>query len=265
MSDELSPVAPEAAPVPVASDASPAADETAATPQEGASTPADEAKPEAAEGDESKQDKPKQKAAERIGELYGRMKSAERERDSLRAELERLRQPVVDPEKWDQLSYEQQQQVQVRQAVREERAQEIAQAAAAKEHEANIQRSIMLQQRIEAFAEREPEILSIFNDPTLPVTQLGARFIAESEKGAEIAWYLHKNRTEAARIERLDPVSQAYEMGRIEARIAAAPAARRISNAPNPPPKVGGGGNAGAKDPASMSMFEYAEWARRRS
>lgn len=262
MSDDLAPAAQEAAPVPVASDASQAAE--AAPPQEGAieNTPAEGEQPKA-EGEESK-DKPKSKASERIGELYGRMKSAERERDAALAEVQRLRQPVVDPAQWDQLNYEQQQAAQVRQAVREERAAEVEQAARLRESEAQVQRSMMLQQRIEAFAEREPEIVNVLNDPTLPVTQIAARFISESEKGAEIAWYLHKNRSEAARIERLPAVQQAFELGRIEARISAAPAARKVSQAPAPAPKVGGGASAGAKDPASMSMSEYAEWYRKR-
>lgn len=263
MSDDTAPVAPEAAPVPVASNASQAAE--AAPPTTGASeNPPAEGEQPKAEGDESRQDKPKQRASERIGELYGRMKSAERERDAALAEVQRLRQPVVDPNHWDQLTYDQQQAMQVRQAVREERAAEVEQAAYYREREAQSQRAMMLQQRIETFAEREPEILTVLQDPTLPVSEIGARFVAESEKGAEVAFYLHKNRAEAARISRLDPVTQAFELGRIEARISAAPAARKVSQAPGPIPRVGGGANAGAKDPSSMSDDEYSAWYKAR-
>lgn len=262
MSVEAAPVAPEAALVPVASDV-PAVDK-AAPPTEGASAdqPADQ---QPAEGDESPK-KPRQKASERIGELYGRTKAAERERDAALAELARLRKPMVAPEQWDSLSFDQQQAVQMRTAVREERAQEVAQAAQARDLEAQQARAEMFTERFEAFAERVPEASAIMSDPTLPVTEIGARFIAESEKGPEVAWWLHQNRKDAARIARLDPMSQAFELGRIEQRVTVAPTARKVSQAPAPTPKVGGGASAGAKDPASMSDEEYSNWykARRR-
>lgn len=260
MSDEPVLVAPEAAPVAVASDV-PAA-EQAAPPAEGASD--DQPAEQSAEGDESKQ-KPKQKASERIGEIYGRMKAAERERDVALMELERLRKPVVDPAQWDQMSYDQQQATQVRQAVREERAAEIAQAVQARETEAQMHRAVMFQERMEAFTARVPEAAVALNDPTLPVSEISARFIAESDKGPEVAYWLHQNRAEAVRIARLAPVQQAFELGRIEARIASSPTARKVSQAPAPAPKVGGGANAGSKDPASMTEAEYSAWYKSRN
>lgn len=262
MSDATNPTAPEAVQVPVASE-SPAVDEkdVAASPQEGAGEqPPDE---QSGEGEDQNK-KPRQKASERIGELYGRMKSAERERDAALAELGRLRTPVVDPAQWDQLSFDQQQQVQMRQVIREERAQEIEQAAMARDNEARAARQVMFQERFSSFVERVPEASVAMTDPTLPVSEVAARFISESDKGPEVLFWLHQNRQDATRIARMDPVSQAFELGRVEARISAAPAARKISNAPAPVPKVGGGAGAGAKDPTAMTMSEYAEWYRKR-
>lgn len=260
MSVEAAPAAPEVAQVPVASDV-PAVEKTA-PPIEGASEdqPADQ---NPAEGDESKP-KPRQKAQERISELYGRTKAAERERDAALAELARLRKPVVDPQQWDQLSFDQQQAAQMRHAVREERAQEVAQAAHAREIEAEVARGEMFNARLESFVERVPDATVLVTDKSLPVTELGARFIAESEKGPEVAWWLHQNRKEALRIARLEPVAQAFELGRIEARIASTPVTRKVSQAPHPTPKVGGGASAGAKDPASMSDEEYSNWYKAR-
>jgi len=122
----------------------------------------------------------------------------------------------------------------------------------------------MFQDRLAAAKQQIPDIDTVISDPTLPVTDIGARFIAESDKGPQVAYWLGTNRAEAVRIASLDPYSQAFELGRIEARIAAAPASRRISNAPAPVPKVGGGSNTGAKDPAQMTMAEYIEWRNKR-
>lgn len=255
---EMTIAAPEAAPATVPSQEVPATD--AASPIEGAN----ENQPEqSGEGDE-KPEKPRQRAAERISEIYGRMKNAERARDLALAEVERLRRPVVDQENWDQLTYEQQQAAQLRQAVRDERAEELAREAQLREMEARTSRVDMFQDRLKEVKAQIPDIEKAITDPSLPVTEVGARFIHESEKGPQVAYWLATNRDEASRIARLDPFQQAYELGKIEARIGAAPASRRLSNAPAPVPKVGGGSNTGAKDPASMSMAEYAEWYRKR-
>lgn len=255
-------VAPEAAPSLVVSPESPLPESTPAEPpKEGApDTPAEQP----GESDDADK-KPKQKASERIGEIYGRMKQAERERDLATAELARLRQPMVDPEKWDQLSYDQQQALQMRHAVRQERAAEVAESARARDAEAQNHRAVMFQERLGEFVARVPEAKVIVSDPTLPVTDIGARFISESEKGPEVAYWLHQNRQDALRIAALEPVAQAFELGRIEARISSAPTARKVSNAPAPTPKVSGGAGTGAKDPNTMSEAEYSEWYRARN
>jgi len=105
MSESASIAAPDAAPV-VPSTPEAAAPEASAP----ASAPENDNQPEqSGESDEKAEQKPRQKASERIGELYGRMKAMERERNQALQELERLRQPVVDPAKWDQMSYDEQQ------------------------------------------------------------------------------------------------------------------------------------------------------------
>lgn len=234
----------------------------AASPPEGAN----ENQPDQPSGEASeKPEKPKRPASERIGELYGRMKSAERERDLALAEVQRLRQPVVNQQQYEAMSFDEQQAVQVRQAVRQERAEELAQEARNREHEAERVRAEVFSQRLREAADVIPDIDRVIADPTLPVSAVGARFIQESEKGPQVAYWLAQNRAEAARIASLDPYNQAFELGRLEARVSAAPAARKVSQAPAPVPKVAGGANAGAKDPSSMSMSEYAEWYRKRS
>lgn len=247
--------APEAAPATVPSQEANAAE--AASPIDGAI----ENKPdETGENDDQKPEKPRQRASERINELYARTKNAERARDLALAEVERLRRPVVDAGNWDQLSYEEQQSAHMRQAVRSERADELAREAQIREFEANSTRVDMFKDRLKEAKASIPDIEKAITDPSLPVTDIGARFIHESEKGPQVAYWLATNRDEASRIARLDPYSQAFELGRIEARIGAAPASRRLSNAPAPVPKVGGGSNSGAKDPTNMSFAEYERY-----
>jgi hypothetical protein len=263
MSDNA-PVAPEAAPsVASPETAIPAEAKTpeAASPPEGAQ----ENQPEQSGETSEKPEKPKRPASERIGELYGRMKSAERERDLALAEVQRLRQPMVDPQRYEAMSFDEQQALQVRQAVRQERAEELAQTAEFREQEAARVRGEMFKQRLVEAAETIPDIDKVITDPTLPVSTIGARFIQESDKGPQVAYWLSQNRAEAARIAALDPYTQAFELGKLEARVSSAPAARKVSQAPAPVPRVAGGANAGAKDPSTMSMSEYAEWFRKRS
>lgn len=253
-------VAPEAAPVVLPSpDQSPAPE--AVSSEQDASV---ENKPGEEPGESDGKDKPRQKAAERISEIYGRMKNAERARDLALAEVERLRRPVVSPEQWDSLSYDQQQAAQMRHAVRQERAEELASEAHFRQQEAQASRGAMFQDRLAAVKETIPDIDVVVNDPSLPVSEIGARFITESDKGPQVAYWLAQNRAEAARIARLDPLAQAFELGRIETRISAAPSSRKVSAAPAPVPRVGGGANTGAKDPARMSMSEYVEWRNKR-
>jgi hypothetical protein len=172
---------------------------------------------------------------------------------------------VVDPAKYESMTWDEQQAVQVRQAVREERAQEMAEQVRYREAEAERVRAEVFKQRLTEAAARIPDLDTVITDPTLPVSQIGARFIQESERGPEVAYWLSQNRAEAARIASLDPYTQAFELGKLEMRVTSAPAARKVSQAPAPVPKVAGGANAGAKDPASMSMDEYAQWVKSRS
>lgn len=86
-----------------------------------------------------------------------------------------------------------------------------------------------------------------------------ADLIAESDKGAEIAYWLGKNPHEATRINHLPPHMQGAEIARIEARLSTV-STRKTSNAPTPPPVLNGQTAPGVKDPSSMSMAEYAKW-----
>ncbi len=200
-------------------------------------------------------------ARQRIAELTAQKYAHQAEIAHLRAELKRLRTPV-QPADIDALPLEQQDALRVRQAVREERADEIETEMARKAAAAAQAQFEMLQTKVEAVADRIPDIREKVFDPTLPVSDAAAELIAESDKGAELMYWLATHRGEAERIYHLPPIRQAAELARIEARLQAAPQVRRTSRAPNPVPTVGGGMAPVSKDPAAMTQAEYEAWRR---
>jgi hypothetical protein len=262
--DDLSNPAGDTAPLPEAN-----ATAEAISPDKGATTPAEtgdttstpeqganESKPEG----EKAPDKPRQKASERISELYGRVKQAERDRDFLMSELQRLKQPIAKPEDRESLTFAEQQALDVREAVRAERAAEKegeAERAARVAHQA---KQAVFDVRVDDARARMPDFEAVAYSKDVKITEVGAEFIYESEKGPEIAYWLGKNAAEAARIASLPPHKQGAELARIEARITAAPVVRKTSQAPAPTPQVGGGSSPSAKDPAAMSVAEMQKY-----
>lgn len=91
-----------------------------------------------------------------------------------------------------------------------------------------------------------------------------AEAIQTSEHGPALLNYLARNVAESKRIYKLPPLQQARELGRLEAKFAAAPAQSTASGAPPPPPQVKGASDTSVtKDPAKMSDSEwYAEQQR---
>jgi hypothetical protein len=89
---------------------------------------------------------------------------------------------------------------------------------------------------------KAPDFDQVVTDKT-PIHAKAAPFIVESEKGGEIAYWLGKN-PDAARdlYQKFETApAQAYiELGRIEARLSAAPA-KPVSTAPKPAPVLNGG------------------------
>lgn len=104
---------------------------------------------------------------------------------------------------------------------------------------------------------RYADFATVFSDD-VPVTADGAEIIADSDMGADIAYWLGSNRTEAARIAKLPPLKQAVEIGRIEARLSL-PRSKTVTTAPEPIAPVRGKATA-SKDPDKMSPAEYRKW-----
>lgn len=84
--------------------------------------------------------------------------------------------------------------------------------------------------------------------------------IAESDIGPELAYHLAKHPEDAERIARLAPHSAIRELGKLEAKLSAPPAVKKVTNAPAPIETVQGRGPQGSKDPGDMTQDEYRKW-----
>jgi hypothetical protein len=124
---------------------------------------------------------------------------------------------------------------------------------------------------LEAYHDREEVARDKYDDfeqvaynPNLPVTEAMARAIQASEIGPDVLYHLGSSPNEAARISRLDPILQAREIGKIEARLAAEPLVKKTSNAPAPIAPVTARSNGAPRydttDPRSTKSMSTSEW-----
>lgn len=124
---------------------------------------------------------------------------------------------------------------------------------------------------LEQYHDREDEAKAKYSDfeqvaynPNLAITTAMAKAIQYSEIGPEVAYHLGANPREAERISRLDPILQAKEIGKIEAKLAADPPVKKTSNAPSPISPVTarstGSPNFDTTDPRSIKSMSTSEW-----
>jgi hypothetical protein len=124
---------------------------------------------------------------------------------------------------------------------------------------------------VAAYQDREEDARDKYEDfeqvaynPNLPITTVMAQTIQASEIGPEVAYYLGANPKEADRISRLEPMIQAKEIGRIEAKLAADPPVKRSTSAPAPisPVTAKNSGNPAydTTDPRSVKTMSASEW-----
>src|SRR5271166_324092 len=115
------------------------------------------------------------------------------------------------------------------------------------------------EQRKAAAMETMPDWETVVTAENLPIPLPVARAIVRSEDGPQVAYYLGKNPDEAARIAKLDPEQQIYEVGRIIGERPWQRNARTVSKAPAPIAPLGGSRQrAGQVSPEDESMEAYA-------
>ena len=137
----------------------------------------------------------------------------------------------------------------------------IAKREAAKQHS----------QVLESYHDLEEEARNKYDDfaqvaynPKLPVTDVMAETIQSSEIGPELAYYLGSNPKEAERISRMTPLSQAKEIGKIEAKLVSAPPVKKTTSAPAPISPVtarsSGSPAFDTTDPRSSKTMTDSQW-----
>ena len=210
-------------------------------------------------------EKPKVPFKERFNEVYAQKKQAEaeaayarQEASRLRAELDKLRQIPTD-----QVPYEQQDELRMRAAVKEERLAEKEAEAQRRTEQVHEARIATFEAKVSEALDRMPDFYQVFSQ--VPVSDVAAELIADSSKAAEVAYFLGKNPDQAKRIYQLPAHLQGAEIARIEARVSAAPQVRKVSKAPPPVSTIGGQSSPGVKDPGQMTEAEYSAWYRQRA
>lgn len=104
---------------------------------------------------------------------------------------------------------------------------------------------------------RYPDFEAVAFNSTIPISASMAEVMQDSEKGVDIAYYLGKNREEAARIAQLPPLQAARAIGLIEAKLTVPIAASvKVSSAPPPVTPISGKGG-GEVDTSKMTDDEW--------
>ncbi len=118
--------------------------------------------------------------------------------------------------------------------------------------------------RAEAARDKYDDFEQVAYNPAVPVSQVMAEAVMADELGPEILYHLGSNPSEARRIAQLSPVQQAREIGKLSAKLAAAPPAKTISSAPAPITPVSARNVApkivDTTDPRAAKSMSASEW-----
>lgn len=251
----------EAPDVPATPEAEQQAAETATAPEQSQTEQQDAAdEPSVQEDDQPK--KPN-RTAQYIDRLKEQRNDAKREAEAARAELMRLQERMSQPVEYDEYDDDARQAHTTRQVLDEQRAEDAQTRLEAAQEAAWNQGVDAFYQSIEANADRFPNLANEFNQ-LQGVTPVMAETLMESDLSAELAHWMVSNPQEVARMATLPPAQQIRHLALQEGRIAQAPKARKVSQAPPPPPQVTSAASPSQKDPADMSMEEYAAYYRKR-
>jgi hypothetical protein len=115
-------------------------------------------------------------------------------------------------------------------------------------------------EKAEKAAERFPDFHAVVSNPNLHINDAMVEFIAESDLGADVAYYLGKNPMKASVIAQMSPVKAARELAKLESELAARPKATP-SKAPEPIKPVGSRGSSGTALPSDDDDIET--WMRK--
>lgn len=122
------------------------------------------------------------------------------------------------------------------------------------------QKDIEFQTKMHKALSEDPELLEIYNDPGLPISDAMTTVIKESDIAPELVRYFGLNRDEALKIYHLSPMAAAREIGKIEAKLTLPPpdGVKKISGAPQPIKTVGDKGSQSV-DIEKLPMEEFVK------
>lgn len=151
-----------------------------------------------------------------------------------------------------------------RKAIVQETITEAQRAAAIQSAQEAEQRALRIraqsfETRVSEFREKAPDFEAVAY--RLPqqggphITDWMAEAIKESESGPQVAYWLGKNTTEAARIALLAPIKQVAEIGKLEAQLSIP--AKRTTEAPRPPKTVSGANASSSQSAEEMDHDTY--------
>jgi len=139
--------------------------------------------------------------------------------------------------------------------------------------EAHARKRRELSEKLEQGPEKYSDFEEVVRDPIVPITEMIVDILADSERPADVAYYLGKNLSEATQISRMPPLAAARAIGVIEAKIMAdetketevvkPPVPKKTTSAPAPITPVKVGTATVTKDPSKMTNEEYRAWRRK--
>lgn len=250
--------------------------DTSIAPEVGATAAPTEAPSQSADGDskpeEKTEAKPKAFSQEEVEAIVQKRiaraeRKLQREFEQRMAQAQTPKQPQVAPaERPDPGKFQSSEEYV--EAVAEWKARQIvestlteSQRRAQEQQQQRIQAEVVaeFQEREEVARDKYADFDQVAYNPQLPITNEMAEAIRSSELGPDIAYFLGKNADECARIARLTPFLQAKELGKLEAKLQAAPVATpRTSSAPEPITPVtpsGGKGFTSLDDPKALKSL----------
>lgn len=208
---------------------------------------------------------------ERVNEITRARREAERRAEALERELSQYRQQPVqhqpqgteappsledfgyDMTKWSSAMTE----YAIKQA--ESRVEQRFQQNNQRQHQQTVEQQF--QQRSQEYAKAHPDFDQAVDQLASSVSFHPAIVdaIGNSDHGPAVVHYLAQHLDEADALSRLPPHLAAVRLGRIEAQVSTAKP-KPVTNAPNPPPTLGGGKATIAKNPDEMTQAEWLAW-----
>lgn len=215
--------------------------------------------------DDSPAEPPKKKGVQkRIDELTAEKYAEKRRADALEAELQRIQQqtrpetPDIGPKpKLADFDFDEDkfnaatEQYFAKKAAAEFESRQKQEQQWREQQQWVQKQSSVIARGVSSYADYEQVV-----NANVPISPYAAEAILNSEKGADVSYFLGKNLAEAERIYSLPPIQQVYEIARIESRLTTPQPKPKTTSAPEPVPTVGSRERV-TKSPDKMTFAEY--------